>query len=171
MGTGNRAATICNIKIGDLDFKNHQVILRHTKNKKAQVLPFLSSAMERAILLYIKKCRSGKGVNDDSWLFPSIDEEQLSYNALAHSFSKYCKDRGLEHTNIHGLRHFFATEWARKNNGDGDRLQMILGHSDYTMTKRYIKLSADDLRALGTECTPLDDINRKKKHRKKVEMA
>ena len=170
LGTGNRASTICNVKIGDIDFDTKRIILRHTKNKKAQVLPILSSTMEKAIKLYIKKCRSGKYVTSDSYLFPSVEEVQLTYNALAHSFSKYCKERNVEHTNIHGLRHYFATEWAKNNGGDGDRLQIILGHSDYTMTKRYIKLSTEDLTTGGLDCTPLDKINVKKRHKKVVEM-
>jgi integrase/recombinase XerD len=169
LATGNRAATICNVKIGDIDFKGKQIVLRHTKNKKAQCLP-LSSTLETVLKKYINKCRSGKDITNDSWLFPSIEEEQLTYNALAHSFRKYCLDREVEHTNIHGLRHYFATFWAKKNKGDGDRLQMILGHSDYTMTKRYIKLVDEDLRENYDEYTPLDNMNKAKRHRKKVQM-
>lgn len=170
LATGNRASTICNVRMCDIDFKNKQIALAHTKNKKAQVIP-LSSALETALRLYIRKCRNGKDVYEDSWLFPSVSEEQLTYSALAQSFRKYCKDRDLEHTNIHGLRHYFATYWAKNNRGDGDRLQLILGHTDYTMTKRYIDLTIEDLKENYDDYNPLDSMKKPKSHRKKVNMA
>lgn len=160
LATGNRASTICNIKMGDLDFKNNQVSLQHTKNKKAQIIP-LSSTLIRVIKEYIKLYRTDNNgvVNKEDWLFPSIANEQLTYNALAHSFSKYCKERGSSHTNIHGLRHYFSTYWI-KQGGSGDKLQRTLGHSTYNMTQRYISLVDNDLVEDFDTFNPLDNIKK-----------
>ncbi len=159
LGTGNRASTICNVKLGDIDFKNKEIVLGHTKNKKAQVIP-LSSSLETAIKEYIRVWRRNAGA--DAWLFCNVGEEQLTTNALRLSFSKYCKEREVERTNIHGLRHNFAKAWIR-NNGDIARLQRILGHATLDMTRRYIKLFSEDLKEDFDRFNPLDNIKRKQK--------
>lgn len=166
VGTGNRAETVCELKIGDIDFKNQQVVLRHTKTKDIQVIP-LSSALENVMRTYIRKCRSGCSAND--WLFPNISDERLSYNALAHSFSKYCKRRGVERTNIHGLRHYFGTSLARRN-FSGEKIQKLLGHSTYNTTQKYIDLVDNDLKEDYASFNPLDSIKRNSTRRKKVTM-
>mgnify|MGYP003303030749 CR=1 FL=1 len=50
-----------------------------------------------------------------------------------------------EETNIHGLRHSFARSWV-KNGGSAFALQRILGHQSITMTNRYVKLYAEDIK-------------------------
>lgn len=164
VATGNRAQTICELKIGDIDFNNQEITLRHTKTKKAEVVP-LSPALEGVMKLYIRKCRSG--CSKDEWLFPNISNEQMTYNALAHSFAKYCKSRGVAHTNIHGLRHYFGTTLTRKGYS-GEKLQKLLGHSTYSTTQRYIKLSGKDLKEGYDSYNPLDTIKRSSKRTKKV---
>lgn len=166
VGTGNRAATVCNIKIGDLDFNNKEVALRHTKNKQAQKIP-LPSGLIGVIKEYIRKCR--KGCKPKDWLFPSVTNEQLSYGALAKSFRMYCLDRGAEHTSIHGLRHYFATDWIR-NGGRGDNLQKLLGHSTYDMTQNYIKLVNEDLKENLDEFNPLNKFKKGSTRSRKVSM-
>ena len=164
LATGNRASTICNVQIGDIDFTSAEIALRHTKNKKAQTIA-LPSELAQVLRLYIKKCRSN--CSPTEWLFPSISNEQLTYNALAHSFSKYCKERGAAHTNIHGLRHYFSTAF-RKAGGSGDALQKQLGHSTYTMTQRYINLVDADTKEEIIKLNPLSNAKKATTRVKKV---
>lgn len=164
LATGNRASTIVDIRIGDLDFKNKEFTLRHTKNKKAQVVP-LSSKLISVIKEYLNEWRYG--CSQDDWLFPNQANERLTADALEQSFAKYCKKRGSQHTSIHGLRHTFALNWVR-NGGNEFKLQKILGHSTLEMTRRYVALAAVDLKDdYDTFCT-LDNLNRSKKPRKVV---
>lgn len=156
LATGNRAATITAIKLYDINYKDREITLAHTKNKKAQVIP-LSSSLETVLKEYIRIWRNNARISD--WLFPNIGDEQLTTNALAHAFAKYCHDRGVEQTNIHGLRHTFAREWI-KNNGNTFTLQKMLGHSTLDMTKRYVSLVAADLKKGFDAVSPLDNIKR-----------
>lgn len=167
LGTGNRAATICEVKLGDIDFNCKEIALKHTKNKRAQIIP-LSPALENALKEYIRIWR--RYANDDAWLFPNVGEEKLTTNALRHSFSRYCEDRGVEKTNIHGLRHNFAKGWI-KNNGNMFALQKILGHSTLEMTKRYVKLFSDDIKEDYDKYSPLDTIKRNGKRTQLVKRA
>ena len=165
LGTGVRASTVCNVKLRDLDFKRKEVRLAHTKNKKAQINP-LSAGTIVALKEYITMFNIGERDGDDAWLFPSIEAEQLTTGALSHSYYRYCKDRGVERTNIHGLRHNFAKAYVI-NGGNMMKLQRILGHSTLAMTQKYVKLFVDDLKEDYNEVVALDNI-KKPTSRKRV---
>lgn len=156
LSTGNRAATVCDVKVGDVDYNLKEIALGHTKNKKAQIIP-LSPALEAALKEYIRMWRMRE--DDDAWLFPNVGNEQLNTNALRQVFARYCNDRGVSKTTIHGLRHNFARGWI-KNNGNVFSLQRILGHSSLEMTMHYVKLFNDDLKRDYEQYSPLDTIKR-----------
>lgn len=164
LATGNRCSTVCDVRIGDLDFKNNEITLRHTKNKKAQIIP-LSSKLATIIKEYIRTWRYGCGAED--FLFPNMANEQLTADALYQAFAKYCKKRGSSHTNIHGLRHSFALNWIR-NGGNQFKLQRILGHSSLEMTKRYVALAAVDLKDDYELYSTLDNLGKAKKPKKLI---
>jgi integrase/recombinase XerD len=151
LATGNRAATICELKIGDVDFYQKEIVLRHTKNKHFQIIP-LSDFLNSVLREYLKMWRHGEG--EEGWLFPNVGNEQLTTNALRQAFIDYCYNRGVERHNIHGLRHNFAKGWVR-NNGNMYALQKVLGHSDLSMTKKYVNLFSEDLKKDYDNYNPL----------------
>lgn len=166
LATGNRARTIVNIQMKDVDFKNYEIFLRETKNKKAQVIP-LSKALAAVLKEYIRLWRYD--ASEEDFLFCNIGNEKLTTGALEQSFAKYCKKRGCNRTSIHGLRHTFALNWVR-NGGNEFKLQKMLGHSTLNMTRRYVTLASKDLKE-DYECfSALDVITRSnsKKPRKMV---
>lgn len=167
LATGNRASTICEVKITDVNFSKKEITLAHTKNKKAQYVP-LSSSLETVLKEYIRMWRKEAPI--DGWMFPNVGEEQLTTNALRLSFGRYCKNRNVEKTNIHGLRHNFAKGWIR-NNGNMFVLQKLLGHSTLDMTRRYVKLFSEDIKEDYDRFSPLDSIKRGSKRTKKVERS
>lgn len=164
LATGNRASTICEVKIEDINFAHKEIALRHTKNKKAQIIP-LSSSLETCVKEFIRMWR--KDQLPSAWLFANYGNEKLTTNALRLSFSRYCKKRGVDKTNIHGLRHNFAKLWV-KNNGNMFTLQKILGHSSLAMTRRYVKLFSEDIKEDYDKYSPLDTIKKNAKRSKKV---
>lgn len=164
LGTGNREATICEIKIEDINFEDKSIMLRHTKNKKAQIIP-LSSSLATCMKEYIRIWR--RDLPSDAWLFPNIGNDKLTPNALRHSFATYCKGRDVEKTSIHGLRHNFAKGYI-KNGGKPFLLQRILGHSTLAMTRRYVALFSEDLKEDFDSFAPLDNIKKNAKRTKKV---
>lgn len=159
LGTGNRCATIVDVQISDIDFRRKEITLGHTKNKKAQIIP-LSSSLETVLKEYIKMWRND--APKDAYLFCNVGEEKLTTNALQNSFGKFCKARGVTHTNLHGLRHNFAKGWV-KNNGNMYALQKILGHSSLDMTRKYVNLFSEDIKEDFDRFNPLDTIKRKQK--------
>ena len=159
LATGNRASTICELKIGDVDFNYKEITLRHTKNKRLQIIP-LSPALETSIKEYIRLWRAN--ASEEYFIFPNIGEEKLTYNALRLSFAKYCEKRGVSKSNLHGLRHSFARNFV-KNNGNMFALQKILGHSTLDMTRKYVVLFSEDIKENYDKYIPLDTMKRNNK--------
>ena len=155
LATGNRGATIAEVKIKDIDFKTKEITLRHTKNKKAQTIP-LSPTLETILKKYIKEWR---GNDEDKYLFPGVGDEKMLTNSLRKSFAIYCHERGVEQTNLHGLRHNFAKYWVL-NGGNVFALQKVLGHSTLDMTRRYVKLFGEDIKSDFDKFAALDTIKK-----------
>lgn len=135
---GARAGTIIEIQLRDVNLAKRAIYLRHTKNK-ALSHAVISTQCAKALKEYIDDWRSDS--SEEDYLFCSYSNEQLTYNALAHSFVAYCKERGVEHHSLHGLRHSFATELAENTNGDMVRVQKALGHSSIDMARKYIDMA------------------------------
>lgn len=165
LATGNRAATICEIQIGDLDFTNRKIALRHTKNKQSQIIDMAESLVP-ILKHFIRTYRNGEP--KEAYLFADYTtNKKMSYNALAHSFARYCKARGVEHTNIHGLRHYFSTKYVDEG-GSSDKLQRILGHSTNAMTQRYLSLTDKQVNKDFDRFNPLNNIKANTTRRKRV---
>ena len=164
LGTGNRASTITDLTIGDINFNKKEITLRHTKNRKLQIIP-LSTSLSVILKDYIKLWRKDEPA--EAWLFPSIGNEKLTTNALRLAFTRYCEERGVNRHNIHGLRHNFAKAWVRAN-GNMYQLQTMLGHSSLDMTRKYVRLFAEDIKEDFDKFSPLDQIKRNQKRTQTV---
>jgi len=162
LATGARSSTIRNIKVEDIDFKNHTVTYRHLKNKKVAVIP-LTSQIERILHGYIRTWDT-----QSDFLFPDIKGGQLTPNALKLSFARYCKRRGIKTVYCHSLRHYFAKTFI-KSGGSPFILQQFLTHSSLEMTRKYVRLFSDDIREAGFESyNPLNVISSSKSRTKVV---
>lgn len=167
LATGLRADTVVNLRTNDIDFSKEEINIRKTKTKKAYLVP-LSPALALVLREYIKMWRNGD--NATEWLFPDITENRLTYNALRLSYQRYCRNKGVENTSIHSLRHNFAKGFIR-NGGNPLMLQKILGHSTLTMTKHYVKLFSEDIKEGYADYSPLDTMKKKYNRTKKIQRS
>ena len=164
LDTGNRASTVCSIKIGDLDLKKRTYRILKAKNKKVDYNP-LSTANITVLKEYIRMFRANS--DEDDYLFCNVGDEQLTPGALEQAFAKYCKDRGCSRTNIHGLRHNFARAYVKKG-GNMAKLQELLGHSTLEMSRKYVKLFNEDLQEGFEDLSPLANMTKKKRRTNKI---
>lgn len=163
MGTGARAKTVCSLKVSDINFTRKEITYPHTKNNQVLVIP-LSDSLETCLKEYIKMWRDVPS----GYLFPNIGDEPLTTNALHLSFKRYCQKKGIEKSNIHGLRHSFAAGWI-KTNGNAFALKNILGHQSMSMTNKYVRLYGQDLKPSYSDHAPLDQLKKKRSRRQKVD--
>lgn len=157
LATGNRADTICNIKIGDIDFEEGYIKLDKTKSKKQQLIP-LSDTLAKVLTEYLQY-RDGEM---EDYLFISVYGAKLNSNSLGHSIRKYNSKRGVMKTSIHLFRHTFAKKWIM-NGGDIFRLQKVLGHSSLDIVKEYINIFGEDLQKDFYKYNALEELTDSKR--------
>lgn len=155
---GCRASTIRNVQIRDLDLPNNIIHARHTKNKKALVIPLCSEMV--SILNEYLSIRKGES---EDYLFCDEYGGFLSENALRCSFKRYNRSRGLKKTSIHLFRHTFARKYLIDCGGDAFTLQRLLGHSTLDMTKHYCEIFNTDIAKNYDKVSPLAQLNAKSK--------
>lgn len=164
LATGNRASTVCSIKLGDINYRKREIVINKSKTNKALILP-LSPALATVLTEYVRRWRAESG--DNAFLFPNIGDEELTVNALKHSIAKYNRDRDVAITSVHALRHTFAKDWIR-NTGDVFRLQKMLQHSTLEMTRRYVNMFSEDLKEGFEEYNPLDKLKKNSSRTQRV---
>ena len=150
LNSGSRAATIRAIQIRDIDLENNIVYYRHTKNKKAQVIP-LCSAMTAVLREYLRV----RGGDTTDYLFCTEKGAQLEENALRQTIARYNKRRGVLKTSLHLFRHTFARKYLIDCGGDAFTLQRLLGHSTLDMTKHYCNIFDADITKNFDSFSPL----------------
>jgi integrase/recombinase XerD len=157
LNSGCRAATVRNIQNQDVDLDQRQIVLRHTKNGKLQVIPLCRSMV--TILRDYMEIRSG-GRSD--YLFCDEFGGFLTENALRLAIRKYNTTRGVERTSIHAFRHSFARKYLVDCGGDAFTLQKLMGHSTLKMTRHYCNIYNSDLVENHEFHSPLAQMNRSK---------
>jgi integrase/recombinase XerD len=153
LNCGSRAATVRAIQIRDVDLAGGMVFYRHTKNRKAQVIP-LCSAMVAILREYLRH-RGGEAAD---YLFCTETGSQLTENGLRQSIARYNTRRGVQKTSIHLFRHTFARKYLIDCGGDAFTLQKLLGHSTLAMTKHYCAIFDADLTKNYDNFSPLAQL-------------
>ena len=153
LNCGSRAATVRAIQIRDVDLDGGMVFYRHTKNRKAQVIP-LCSAMVAILREYLRH-RGGEAAD---YLFCTETGSQLTENGLRQSIARYNTRRGVQKTSIHLFRHTFARKYLIDCGGDAFTLQKLLGHSTLAMTKHYCAIFDTDLTKNYDNFSPLAQL-------------
>jgi len=165
LGTGNRRSTVCNVKIGDLDFGTNELKLKKVKNKRPYIIP-LSPFLSKVLSEYLVY---RKGTADD-YLFCNAVGQRLTEEGLKTCIQKYNRSRGVLRTGIHMFRHTFAKKWIM-NRGDAFRLKAILGHSTMDMVNEYVNIFGKDLQKDFDTFNPLDNMECIKKSNGHIKLA
>ena len=153
VNNGCRAATIRNIRVGDLDLGSKVILLRHLKSRKVQAIPMCD-----ALCVIMSEYLRIRGGSQEDYLFPTEDGRQLSENALRSSVERYNTKRGLTKTSIHAFRHTFAKKFLLDCGGNALMLQKLLNHSTLDMTKHYCTIFDADVIKGFEQYSPLAQI-------------
>ena len=163
IGTGNRISSAVNLKIKDISFEDGVIYLRHTKNRKQQIIP-LSKTLADVLTEYLEF----RGGTEDDYVFCDSwgnKSKAVTYTRLMYDYNI---SRNVNKTGCHLFRHTFAKNWILAG-GDVFRLQKILGHSDISVTKEYVQMFGADLQMDFERYNPLDRLYLKT-HREKIKM-
>jgi len=136
--TGIRLSELTGIEVDDI--RGNKIIIKKTKNLLERTA-YLSKRTQELLQRYLMI----RGKLDTNILFVNIDNGPLKPRGIQNRFEKYKEQCKLtKQFSPHILRHTFAKN-SIINGMDAFTLAKLLGHSDITVTRRYVNLWGDDL--------------------------
>jgi len=155
LDTGARPSELFQVKPSDLNLTAREIYIRPevAKTRVGRTL-ILSVFTTQALMRFLKVRPQWWG--SDVPIFATETGKPLDRYQWAYRVRKYCQQAGVKVT-PYGLRHSFAIEFL-KAGGDPFSLQRLLGHTDLTMTRRYIRLSQDDIKQAHEKASPVQKL-------------
>lgn len=138
LDTGIRLSELIGIEVEDV--RGNKIIIRRTKNLFERTV-YLSETTEEQLRRYIVI----RGEVETKKLFISHDNRELSPHTVQIRFRKHRKDSKItKRVSPHTFRHTMAKRMIMAG-VDAFSLMTLLGHSDMTVTKRYVSLWGPDI--------------------------
>lgn len=142
---GLRVSEVCELVLGDFDFKNKVVRVRSLKKRHGKVerrLVPISNRLYQLLASYLDKLKNHSA---ETALFEGCgDRKFISRQAVWKSLKNYQKKNGFEPFSPHSLRHSFATHHL----ASGTKLEEIktmLGHKRFDTTLIYTQIPTEKL--------------------------
>ena len=129
--TGLRSGAVCNLK--ESDIRDGSFTVRE-KGGKVRVIPIdgvLAGVLDQARAVKVRM----RSTNE--YVFIHFRGSKWDTYSLRHHCARRWKEAGLEHRQIHSLRHGFATT-AALNGFSPRQLQAALDHEKFSTTERYL---------------------------------
>lgn len=150
---GLRRNEVINLRKKDVSFEDNIIYVCNSKYNKNRVvlLPdFLAIQIKWYGKFYSVMSKKSE------YLLLKADGNQLTKDTIKCIFRKLKKSTGIDRLHPHLLRHTFATSYILYC-GNLEKLRILLGHSDYNVTRNYLHISAQML-LLHYDIYKLDDI-------------
>lgn len=139
LDTGIRLSELVGIEIGDI--RGDELLVRKTKNNFERTV-YLSEFTQQQLKRYLVI----RGQLDTDALFINRDNGPLKSHSIQGRFTRYGQLAGIEkRVSPHTFRHTMAKRIVMEGI-DAFSLMHLLGHTDITVTKRYVNLWGKDLK-------------------------
>jgi integrase/recombinase XerC len=163
LDTGIRASELCSIKVRDLDLGGHRCTVLGKGNKHR--MAYFGRSTKKAVWRYLQD----RHVDDDEPLFLSVRGTlagdpftRAGILQLIARLGKAARLHGVR-CSPHTFRHTAAIRFLNQG-GNVFSLQQLLGHTDLTMTKRYLHLAQADLEVQARCFSPVDSLRGDRKY-------
>ena len=156
-GSGLRVSEIASLNINDFSHHNKKIKVIGKGNKERYTI---FPDFTYNILLQYYNENKNKILAAKGYLFPCRFKHYSGLHMTSRPIQNYFLNIRLKYNlnediTFHTLRHSFATEFI-KNGGDITKLRLLMGHSSYASTIRYIHM-AENYQLL---CSPIDRNNK-----------
>ena len=155
LDTGIRPGEAYNLLKDDINFKSLEVYIRQEVSKTRTSRTLIISPITANTMRELMQSRHVSWKNNVP-LLCTFEGNKLNAFTWGDRLEMYSKKLGVK-IRPYDLRHAFALEFIR-NGGNALALQRTLGHTDLTMTKRYVALTQQDLREQHTLASPLNKL-------------
>lgn len=143
ISTGIRTTELTRITHEDVDLINNQIYLERTKSKKPRFIFITDNHIKDLIIENMERNKKNNFL-----LFSSKDGSQYTANAIREILKKIKRKLDIKKLSPHKLRHTYATHLMEEG-ADLESVRLLLGHSTYEMTKRYVHLSTKHIKEIN----------------------
>jgi len=151
LDSGCRASEFVALNVGDVNLHTGAVLIRAGKGGKARTT-FVGAKSRRELSCYF---RQRKSQNDALWV--TVQGTRLTYWGLRQIIRRRAEKAGVPVPSLHSLRRAFAL-YALRNGADIYSLQRLMGHSDLTVLRRYLKQTEAGLQEAHRRAGPVDNL-------------
>ena len=134
LDSGVRASECVALQYGDIDWEQSRAFIRHGKGEKQRWVGF-GPTTAAALRDYVASCR---GDTPGALFLTATFVSMVGAHSLCVLLARIGDRAHVEGVHAHRFRHTFAT-WAIESGAREIDVQMLLGHSDMTMTQRYAR--------------------------------
>lgn len=150
---GLRVSEALKLKGEDVDLENGILTIRESKSGKSRYVP-MSAELTEVCSHYARTRLVGPPGGD--WFFAAPDGGRYDTRTVYHIFRQLLWKAGISHggrgkgPRVHDFRHTFCVHCLQKWTASGadptsvlPRLTAYLGHSDFSSTEQYLKMTAE----------------------------
>lgn len=154
--TGMRISELCNLKIGDLFFKEQEIRIIKGKGGRARRVPFQQTSAK-----VVRRYLDIRGELETDALFVNINNKPISTRALQEKMQVYGIAASIKGVRVspHTFRHTMAKFYIL-NGGDPFTLRRILGHATLDMVDYYVELFSSDIKQQHKKFSPVENMKR-----------
>lgn len=152
LDTGCRASEFVALNVCDVNLHTGAVLIRAGKGGKSRTT-FVGAKSRRELSRYFRQRKAH--ANEALWL--TVQGTRLTYWGLRQIIRRRAERAGVPVPSLHSFRRAFAL-YALRNGADIYSLQRLMGHSDLTVLRRYLKQTEADLREAHRRAGPVDNL-------------
>ena len=149
LDTGIRASELLSLDRSDIDPISGNITIRHGKGGKSR-----EAYMGRKTRITVRKYM--KFIPEEvEYLWLSREATRLSYGGLRSIMRRLSSRANVPTPSIHSFRRYFALEMLRSG-VDVFSLQLLMGHADIQVLRRYLKQTEKDTLDAHMKGRPVD---------------
>ena len=133
LDSGVRASECVGLRLSDIDWERQRAFVLHGKGEKQRWVG-VGERTATALKTYLAL----RGTADGAFFLTTAGKAMTGPGTLEVLLSRIGTRVGVPKVHPHRFRHTFAT-WAIESGAREIDVQMLLGHSDLTMTQRYAR--------------------------------
>ena len=150
LDAGLRSCEVIQLQARDVIFASSTIVINRSKGDKSRVVimcPYLATLLQEYM----------DSAHPSGVLFTKLTENKpINESVMKSLFVRLRRNTGIDRLHPHLLRHTFATSYIM-GGGNLETLRILLGHFDYSVTRKYLHLAAQN-QILGTDIYRLDPV-------------
>ena len=109
--TGLRRSSVCEMRVGDIDFTNGLIAVRHIKRDSQYQIRQIPMSNDLSLILkrYIRRTEMSKVTDGETYLFPNISMKKLHPDSINDRLEKLSENAGVRWSGCHECRRTFIT--------------------------------------------------------------